>query len=608
MAGSPVLAPEPHLATPVGGLERTSATAEVISVRGTAFARALRVRIGKAASDTNATQLTIRTAKPVGRGDAMLAIAFVRGSSAKPGAPARVMVLFERSEDPWTKSLSEVVSTHADASVWRKVVLPFIAAESYAPGEAMLSVRLAFGPQTVDIGGLQVFSYGQRYRFEDLVQAAADASPLGLVSVTVDRKRALQTFRGFGGNFCQPRYGSSEPMDAVGRYILAHLGVRHARVGLPLNRWAPEPAAYREEGPARAALEAMRLLARRGVPLTVSVWEGPGWMLGGRPEQMGRRLPSERIDDCIEAIGHFLKAAKERYNAEAEHFSFNEPDYGVNFRFTPAEMGEFIRRAGPRFRALGLRTKFLVGDTANGASCVDYCEPLLRDRSIATYLGPIAFHCWDALSAPDEVYERIAALGRAHGKPVWCMEAGHDAQLWQNRDPWRSWENALRTAQAYVRTLRLTGAERMDYWTYQDNYPLVSRDGATPYPVFHVLRQLEEALPPGTRVVRCASPREELLALAEVGPAAGQVAVILVNSAGPGRVRLSGLPPAALARLVISGPLSQRRAASPRRVDPSGRLTVETPSRSVVSVVCVRPGLRSRPASSAVGQRAAPAR
>ena len=88
MAGSPVLAPESHLATPVGGLERTSATAEVISVRGTAFARALRVRIGKAASDTNATQLTIRTAKPVGRGDAMLAIAFVRGSSAKPGAPA----------------------------------------------------------------------------------------------------------------------------------------------------------------------------------------------------------------------------------------------------------------------------------------------------------------------------------------------------------------------------------------------------------------------------------------------------------------------------------------------------------------------------------------
>ena len=42
-------------------------------------------------------------------------------------------------------------------------------------------------------------------------------------------------------------------------------------------------------------------------------------------------------------------------------------------------------------------------------------------------------------------YTEITALGRKAGKPLWCTEAGHDAALWQQPDPWRSWENALRS-------------------------------------------------------------------------------------------------------------------------------------------------------------------
>ena len=110
-------------------------------------------------------------------------------------------------------------------------------------------------------------------------------------------------------------------------------------------------------------------------------------------------------------------------------------------------------------------------------SAVAFDTPLLEDPSIAPYLGPIAFHCWDVLSASDASYTAIADLGKRFKKPVWCLEAGHDAQLWQMKDPWATWDNALRTAMAYEKTIRLSGATVMDYWTLQDNYPVVDNSG-----------------------------------------------------------------------------------------------------------------------------------
>jgi hypothetical protein len=247
-------------------------------------------------------------------------------------------------------------------------------------------------------------------------------------------------------------------------------------------------------------------------------------------------------------------------------------------------MAAFIRRAGPRFRALGLKTKFLVGDTGGGSGFADYARPLLEDKSIAPYLGPLSFHGWDALTTPDPRYEEIAALGRKYGKPVWCLETGHDSGLWRKPDPWETWENALRTAMAYLKTLSLSGAALMDYWTYQDNYPLVSRDGTRTFPVFHVLRQVEAALPPGAKVVRAAGS-DGLYALATAGPARGRFTVLLANPLGAGRVTVAGLPPGAKVTVVRSTDAGQRKAdPTGERVDRAGRLTVSVPTRSVVTL------------------------
>jgi len=388
---------------------------------------------------------------------------------------------------------------------------------------------------------------------------------------------------GLGGNFCQPRYGATEPLDAVGRYTLANLRVAHARIGIPLNSWAPEKGVYRDEGPAHAALLQMQEMARRKIPIAGSVWEGPIWMLGGRREQSGRTLAPEMYGDCIEAVGQFLVAARDNYGAAVDYFSFNEPDYGVNFKFTPEQMAAFIRRAGPYFKSLNLKTKFLVGDTANASNFVSYARPLLRDAEIQPYLGPLAFHCWDVLSAPDARYAEIAALGKETGKSVWCTEAGHDAQLWTQPNPWVSWENALRTALAYEKTVRLTDASLMDYWTYQNNYPLVQPDGSRPYPVFAVMRQMEQVLAAKSKAASASSENEDVRLLATAGPRTGKFAVLLINTIGAGAVTLTGLPANASVTVETNTAASQGQSRS-MQVDRRGSLVVAAPTRSIVSV------------------------
>ncbi len=582
--GASVLPDDALLNTPVGGLERTNAMTEVVEATGQPFAQALRVKIRADTPETNATQLTMPISTPVARGDVLLASFFLRGYSVRGQAPAQVELLFERSVSPWTKSVTLDAPAPKDTQAWKRVTVAFTSAESYRPGEAMVSLRFAFGPQTVEVGGLLVVNFGKTKKLEDLVALAVEQNPLGGVTVAVNLAAKKQTLMGFGGDFCQPRYGATEPMDAVGAYNLSHLHVVHARVGIPLNWWTPEKGVYRDEAQAQAVFLAMQEFTRRKIPIAASIWEGPAWLLGGRPEQEGRVLPPAKYADCIEAIAQFLVTARDRYGVTVDNLSFNEADEGINFLFTSATIADFIRQAGPRFRTLGLKTKFLVGDTGGGIEFASYARPLLEDKTLTPYLGPLAFHCWDVFSASDARYEAIAALGREFGKPVWCTEAGHDAGLWQKPNPWASWENALRTALAYEKTLRLTNASLVDYWTYQDNYPLVNRDGTQPYPVFDILQQMEQALPPGSRIASAVPSRDDLGVLAAAGPEANRFSVLLVNPIGAGRVTLTGLPAGASASLIISSATALHKNTSDQ-VTREGRLTVAMPSQSVVTVL-----------------------
>lgn len=445
------------------------------------------------------------------------------------------------------------------------------------------------------------YAHYSRKRFAStlaLLAAAAAATTLpapahaqtasNQATVTVDPADRRQTMVGFGGDFCKARFGSTETNDAVGRYVLDHLQVAHARIGIPLEQWAPSPGAARDEAQSHAALLLMQEMSRRKIPLVLSIWEAPNWMVSNPERQQQRVIAPEHYGDCIAAITRFLVTARDTYGVTVPYLSFNEADGGYDILFTPDQIASFMKQAGPVFAAHGLDTKWLVGDTSNGQPLVRYARPLLEDTSLAPYLGPIEFHSWDAFRTSDAAYAEIAALGHEFHKPVWCLEMGYDAQLWSKQPPvWDTWDNALKVGEDYVKTLRYSEAALLDYWEYQQDFQLSGGpNGDQPYPAFAVLQQMIAALPPGAQVVGSSTDDPDLRTIAAVRPRGKGFDLLIVNTGSAATVTVAGLHTKrsfAVTRSTASGQNQTDPALVPP--GPGGRLTVDVPANSVVTLL-----------------------
>lgn len=585
--GTRVIAEDALLVTPLAGVENTKATREVVEVSGSSFSKVLKITLAEAGKDTNATQLLIPITAPVEAGDGLVASISLRGV-AKAGGPARIILMFEKATNPWTKSVTQTVVAAGDSTQWKRVLIPFTASESYKPGEAMLSVRLATQVQTVELGGLELLNYGKVTDPDTFLNSAYGRAPVVKAAVTVDLGKERQIMQGFGGNFCKGRFGMSEMNDSVGRYTLENLNVRHARVGIPLQFWQDGPGQpYNDSGPNHGTFQLMQEMKRREIPMVASIWDAPKWMLSNPERDAQRIIPKERWDDSIEAIKQWLITARDKYNVTVDYISFNEADGGYQIKFTSAEITAYIKQAQLKFAAAGLKVKWLAGDTANGSGLVRYTRPLLADPELAPHLGPISFHSWDALNVSPETYRAIAALGKEFNRPIWCLEMGHDAQLWRARPPvWHTWDNALRLATAYVRTIRDSEASVLDYWEYQADYPLADGDKQQPFPALNVIKQMEAALPPGVKVVETSESGNDALTVIAAKNATGKgVALILLNNGGPAEVTLSGLPAGIALKPIRSDSKEQLKAGQETlAVDPKGAVTISVGARSMVTV------------------------
>ena len=554
------------------------APTEIIDVAGQSFSRALRVRVPQTSGETNQVQVTLNTIAPVKKGDVLLATFAARGAATK-GA-AQLMLMFERNSEPWTKSVTQGVAL-PDAQKWRRVAVPFAAQEDYAAGQAMTSFRLAFGEQTIELADAQVRNFGNAVTLERMRQIAAEMTPLGALDVTIRAAQTRQEMRGLGGNYtggARAEWGAVN--DSVARYTRANLDPVHARLGLSLKLWQPEQnGAFVADGKTGEVLKMAGEFAAKKIPLTVSIWEAPDWMTA---REGGKKIiPEAQWDAAINAIATFLERARER-GAIVENVSFNEPDLGIDIYWTPARMGAFIKRAVPEFRKRGLKTLWLTGDTANGAGLVAYARPQLEDAELRPYLGPIAFHSWDALGASDQTYREIYQLAAKYDREVWCLEAGSDPQAYKLKPSvWPTWDYALEVAQAYAKTIGEARASVLDYWTYRDDFPLVDRAGQ-PYPVYQVLRQFNQAFGAGTRVVAATTTNADARVLAGVR-ADGTTVAMLINPVGAGQVTLRGLPPKARVMLTRSDESGQGlKLQEALTVDAQGTVTFALPARSML--------------------------
>ncbi len=441
----------------------------------------------------------------------------------------------------------------------------------------------------------------------DGTMGQVSASPTRIVRVLIDRKATRQVITGFGGNFAVARFGDRDAHDSVGGHVLANMPIGHARIGIPLKTFIKESGDNYDAAhtAVKDVFRLMETLRDRKIPVVASVWDVPDFCLSEPVAGTeGRRIAPDKRDKVIAAIGEWLRLGRQNHGLTVPYVSFHAPDGGGSLFLTPEDARYFITRGGAAFEKLALPTKWILGDTATGASLAGYVSAILSDKSVVPYIGPVSFHAWDSLSASDDAYRAIAKAARLYRKPVWCLEAGYDRTPPGESDPpfWETWEHTLNLAHSYARCLTLAEASVMDYWQFQNDHPILGEeeseladDDLTPlvrlFPAFHLLKLFAETFPADTQMIAATVIGEGILAVMGLEPQAGKLRVLLVNpgevvdvdvSGGQpnGTYRVGGLTSAQADRIPFA-PHAPESEAAAMETDKKGNVIVSMVPRSV---------------------------
>jgi hypothetical protein len=243
-----------------------------------------------------------------------------------------------------------------------------------------------------------------------------------------------------------------------------------------------------------------------------------------------------------------------------------------------------VKKAGQKWADAGLKTKFLLADTAQTKGTVEFATRIMADPAIWPYLGPLSFHCWWSENIPDNEFERIAGFGKAWNKEVWCAELGFDAMSWRIKDMNKSYDYALRFAKISHRMMKYAEVEVSLYWTWQNNYAIMSADTKEKYPSYYVTRHQTEFLNTGTQIVHSSSSDPEVLAISAIRPDGKRVLQLINLKKEAVSVQVSGFDSEKIniiSTTEANGWESQENATKTK----SGKAEIQVKAQSVSSVL-----------------------
>ena len=366
-------------------------------------------------------------------------------------------------------------------------------------------------------------------------------------TVKIFREIEKQKIVSIGGNYCQANY-TNNAWDAIGEATLEEFRPSHVRLALPLQFRDVDFEQYKGEKindqPVIVSLhETMKRMKNEYdvKNFTISVWRVADELVENPERRNKRRIKKENYDEVIDMIVAFLLEAKVKYGVEADYFSFNESDGGYMTIFSPEETIRFIKMASKRFREAGLKTRFLWADTAQTKGTVEFATMIAADSTVWKYLGPLCFHSWWSENIPNSEFERIAALAKAWNKEVWCSELGFDAMAWKTKGMNESWEYAFRFAKISHRMMKYAEVAVSQYWTWQNNYAIMSADTKIKYPSYYITRHYTDYLNSGTQIVHSLSNNPDILPLAGVSVDDKLVVQIINLNDKAQKVKLEGL-------------------------------------------------------------------
>ncbi|MBI4877331.1 MAG: hypothetical protein HY822_22115 [Acidobacteria bacterium] len=318
-----------------------------------------------------------------------------------------------------------------------------------------------------------------KFEVELAVSGTPDTAP---VRLTLDPSLRRYRLHGFGGNYC---FNLESPMT---QYTLDNLRSAWARTEMKLEDWEPENDnaspydvnwAYFEQrdkpgSNLRRGFDVSRQLQQRGIPYAISIWHLPEWLYSDPGQRSrsdaGRRIDPARWDEFLESIGSYLLYARDKYGAEPDLFSFNEPEIGVYIVFSPEEHRDFIKRVGAYFESLGLKTRMLLGDVSHPRGTHTYALPAAEDPEAMKYVGAVSFHSWGGATA--QQYQAWGDLAERLGLPLLVAELGTDAAAWRTRSFDAFWYG-LNEVRQYQELLLHARPQGTMYWEFTSDYGLL---------------------------------------------------------------------------------------------------------------------------------------
>lgn len=382
-----------------------------------------------------------------------------------------------------------------------------------------------------------------------------DKSPLAL---QIFPEQQGKVWDGIGGNF---RLQNAKTDPQVINYSLENLNVTWSRVEMPWRDWHQnrdqDPAAEARKGnlhpKVKAAMEMAQRLDKMGIPVMLAGWFAPEWAIIGKPFKgkhpdgsMGNLLDLTKKDNIYSSIVSYVKYMKEEYGVETVLFSFNESDLGIDVRQTAEEHNDLIKELGAQFRAAGLQTEFLLGDTAD-ANGWEFTTIASMDPETRPYIGGVSFHSWRGWT--DENLIKWADISNRVDAPLFIGEGSIDAGSWKYPQIFEEPTYALDEIDVYVKLMNIAQPRSILQWQLTADYSVLSgggifgnnEDELYPTQRFFNLKQLSET-PEGLFALPVKTDKPGVRVAALGDNAKNQYAIHMVNKGASRKVELTGLP------------------------------------------------------------------
>lgn len=467
------------------------------------------------------------------------------------GKMTRVIAKHEKGKNEYLKASAKGISINA-----LRYRLAIVLSEE---SEIIVRDDRRFGDNDIQVY-IKVMSgdmkRGQTVKKNILIKAAGEVDKSS-IRLTLDTSKPGRPFEGLGGNF---RLQNEKTDPPVIDYCLQNLRVAHARVEMPWRFWQPEedsdPAAIARSGKlhtrVRQAMEIAQRLYRMGMPVILSNWSAPDWAIQGTysPQPVngawGNPLDDRKKEKIYGSIAAYLLYLKENYGVEVEAFSFNESDLGINIRQTPEEHRQMIKGLGAYLAAKGLKTKLLLGDTADVTGWA-FTHNAAADTGTHPYISAVSFHSWRGCS--DENLAKWDSIARRINKPLLVGEGSIDAGAWRYPKIFEEPTYAAEEINLYVKILAICQPLSILQWQLTADYSPLSGGGVFGnnekplYPTqrFWNLKQLAST-PLAVVAMPVISSAPDVTCAALGNNTRETYAIHLVNNGATREVMLNGLP------------------------------------------------------------------